>query len=63
MSKNKSQTVPIFVKKAFKALQAAVKKTIEDHYRSGDPIAVWRNGKAVWVPAARLHHRRYRRAA
>jgi len=37
------------VAKAEKALKEAVAKTIEDHFRSGDPIVVWKNGKVVEV--------------
>lgn len=35
--------------KAEKALKEAVAKTIEDHFQSGDPIVVWKNGKVVRV--------------
>jgi PHD/YefM family antitoxin component YafN of YafNO toxin-antitoxin module len=31
------------------ALRAAVAKLIEDHRRDGRPLAIWRDGKAVWV--------------
>jgi len=24
--------------------------TLAEHKRQGNPIAVWRNGKAVWIP-------------
>lgn len=54
--KKTSSNVPSFVRKAFKALQTAVKKTIEDHQRTGDPIVVLRNGKVVLVRVR--HHRR-----
>lgn len=37
--------------KAMRALSDAVAKVVEDHQRSGRPLAVWREGKAVWVPA------------
>lgn len=40
--------------KAEKALKIAVAKTIEEHRRKGDPIVVWKNGKAVWIPASRI---------
>jgi hypothetical protein len=39
---------------ALKALRIAVAKTIEDHRRSGDPIVVWQNGRAVWIPASKI---------
>jgi hypothetical protein len=31
------------------ALKKAVAKVIADHRRSGEPIAIWRDGKAVLV--------------
>jgi hypothetical protein len=34
------------------ALSAAVAKVVEDHQRRDRPLAVWRDGKAVWVSAA-----------
>lgn len=33
------------------ALSDAVAKVVEDHQRRGRPLAVWREDKAVWVPA------------
>ncbi len=40
--------------KAMQALTESVAKVIEDHRRRGKPLAVWRNGRAVWVNAADL---------
>ena len=40
--------------KALRALREAVKETIRDHARTGDPIVIWRNGKVIWVPAKQL---------
>jgi hypothetical protein len=37
---------------AMQAMTDAVAKVVEDHKRRGRPLAVWRNGKAVWIPAA-----------
>ncbi len=34
------------------ALTDAVAKVVEDHRRRAKPLAVWRDGKAVWLPAA-----------
>jgi fumarate hydratase class II len=49
---------------ALQALTEAVAKVIEDHHRRGIPLAVWRNGKAVTIPAAeaapRLTHDSFR---
>jgi len=37
--------------KAFLALKEAVREVVRRHRETGRPLAVWRNGKAVWVPA------------
>ena len=36
---------------ALQALRQAVAKVIEDHRSRGRPLALWRDGTAVWVPA------------
>ena len=36
---------------AMQALADAVAKVVEDHRRRAKPLAVWRDGKAVWIPA------------
>ena len=36
--------------KAMQALTEAVAKVVEDHRQRGRPLAVWRNGEAVWMP-------------
>lgn len=36
--------------KAVRALNEAVAQVIDDHRRQGRPLAVWRGGKAVWLP-------------
>jgi hypothetical protein len=36
---------------AMQALADAVAKVVEDHRRRARPLAVWRDGKAVWIPA------------
>ena len=38
--------------KAMQALTQAVAKAVEEHRRRGIPLAVWRNGRAVSIPAA-----------
>jgi hypothetical protein len=38
--------------KAMQAMNDAVAKVVEDHRRRGRPLAVWRQGKAVWISAA-----------
>jgi hypothetical protein len=37
--------------KAMRALSDAVAKVVEEHRRQGRPMAVWRDGKAVWISA------------
>ncbi len=36
-------------KQITEALQRAVRKAVEIHKRAGNPIAAWKDGKAVWV--------------
>lgn len=40
---------PTLSEKAVRALEEAVAKVVEDHRRQGRPLAVWREGKAVWL--------------
>ncbi len=40
--------------KAMQALTEAVAEVVEDHRRRGRPLAVWRHGRAVWIPASEL---------
>lgn len=40
--------------KAEVALKEAVKEVIENHKRTGLPLAIWRNGKVVKISASRL---------
>ena len=52
---NKTDTRRNFDKltqKAMAALTSAVAKVVEDHRRRGRPLAVWRDGKAVWISAS-----------
>jgi hypothetical protein len=46
--KKRPQTL---TQKAMQALTEAVAKTVEEHRKRGIPLAVWRNGKAVSIPA------------
>jgi hypothetical protein len=48
MKKNNKSSL---TEKAMQALNEAVAKVVDDHRRQGRPLAVWREGKAVWVPA------------
>ncbi len=40
--------------KAVQAMTDAVAKVVKDHRRRGRPLAVWRNGKASWIPAGEV---------
>ena len=54
----KKSSKPSLTQQAMKALTDAVAKVVEDHRRRAKPLAVWRDGKAVWIPAteaAALH--------
>ena len=35
--------------KAEKALKEAVRKVVEDHKRTGDPLLIWQNGKVAKI--------------
>ncbi len=47
----KKRTELSLTQKAMQALSDAVAKVVSDHQRRGRPLAVWRNGEAVWIPA------------
>ena len=47
----KKRTELSLTQKAMQALSDAVAKVVEDHQRRGRPLAVWRDGKAVWISA------------
>jgi len=40
--------------KAEKALRRAVRRVVEEHRRTGQPVVIWRAGKVVRIPANRL---------
>lgn len=40
--------------KAVRAMHDAVAKVVDDHRRRQRPLAVWREGRAVWLPVAPL---------
>ncbi len=37
-----------------RALAAAAREAVRRHRQAGVPMAIWRNGKTVWVDAAEL---------
>ncbi|MEJ2067638.1 MAG: hypothetical protein P8Y09_06770 [Deltaproteobacteria bacterium] len=39
---------------AEEALKKAVAEALDEHRRNGVPIAIWRNGKVVRIPADRI---------
>jgi hypothetical protein len=47
----KRSNKPSLTQQAMQALTDAVAKVVEDHRRRAKPLAVWRDGKAVWIPA------------
>jgi len=53
MKKGK-RSLPSLTYRAEKALKRAVAKAISKHRRNGVPIAIWRNGKVVRVPAEQI---------
>jgi hypothetical protein len=52
-SKKKRAEIPL-ERLAEEALKEAVAEVIADHKRTGDPIAILRNGKVVHVPADQI---------
>jgi len=40
--------------KAEIAIKVAVRKAIAEHKRNGRPIAIWKNGRAVNIPANKI---------
>lgn len=40
--------------KAEIAMKVAVRKVVEDHKKTGRPLAIWKNGRAVNVSASKL---------
>lgn len=54
--KNKLKTIPL-AHRAEEAFKEAVAEALAEHRRHGIPIAVWRNGKVVRVPAEQIEVR------
>ncbi len=52
--KNKKRKPSLLAYKAEEALREAVAEAIAEHRRNGVPIAVWRNGKVVRIPADQI---------
>ena len=41
-------------KKAEQAMREAVYKVVKEHRKTGVPLAIWKNGKVVRVPAKKI---------
>ena len=41
-------------KRITEILQHAVREAVEMHKRAGNPLATWKDGKAVWVETTKL---------
>jgi len=50
----KSRKQSSMTQKALQALREAVAQAVEEHRRRGIPLAVWRDGRAVSVPASEV---------
>lgn len=40
--------------KAELAMKSAIRQVVQEHKKSGRPLAVWKNGKTVRIPANKL---------
>ncbi len=52
-----SHRIHVLQNQAVRALQEAVSKAIQDHQRSGDRLAIWRDEKVAWVSADQLRRK------
>ena len=55
--KRKKRTSFALAYKAEEALRKAVAEAIAEHRRNGVPIAIWRDGKVVRIPADQIEVR------
>jgi len=55
--KKRKRTPFLLAYKAEEALRKAVAEAIAEHRRNGVPIAIWRNGKVVRIPAEQIQVR------
>ena len=55
--KKARRSLPLLAYRAEEALRKAVAEAIAEHRRNGVPIAIWRNGKVVRIPADRIEVR------
>ena len=40
--------------KAELAMKSAIRQVVEEHKKSGRPLAIWKNGKTVKISASKL---------
>ena len=40
--------------KAWAAMKKAVRQVVVRHKKSGRPLAIWKNGRTVWISADKL---------
>ncbi len=38
------------IPRILRALRQAVREALLDHKRAGNPVAVWQDGRVVWIP-------------
>jgi len=55
--KKARRSLPLLAYRAEEALRRAVAEAIAEHRRNGVPIAIWRNGKVVRIPADQIEVR------
>jgi len=53
----KRSRIPEFVLKAEKALKEAVTEVMREHQAIGQPLAIWKEGRAVWLSADTLQEK------
>jgi len=53
----KMKSSSLWVRQAHEAFRRAVAEAIAEHRRNGVPIAIWRNGKVVRIPAEQIQVR------
>jgi hypothetical protein len=57
MKKGKKSSPTLLAYRAEEALRKAVAEAIAEHRRNGVPIAIWRGGKVVRIPADQIEIR------
>ncbi len=55
--KTPKRKLPLLAYRAEEALRKAVAEAIAEHRRNGVPIAIWRDGKVVRIPADQIEVR------